>query len=390
MPGVIKQKSVSVPCANLGMGTCPLKSTEFVHTPERPTSPRLMSQSAKNKYRAVSSIPSLYVSQIPPDNDAMNTQQKLADMFGALGDVTEAYFVSPQNEADELSAIVRFSSWTEAEKAFNALKSEDTKCHVNYAKPRTTGEGEQSISPKRLFVGQVPETISEEHLRAYFEQFGPISDISLFKKEKNSPRCAFVEYDSWQACDNAIKASDGKVALATIAEDNDQTVPCKSLVVKYAKAKPISVHCHTGVSDAVDMPRGSPDAYWAASPTQYFPFMFPDPQMYQPFYFAPAVGYFHPMVLPSDGPLLDADSRKIFVGQLPRAVDENHLIRAFGHYGAIESVVILRSEKGRSQGCGFVTFLTRDHAMRAVQEMHGVPFLPSRKPMVVRFASRRI
>jgi len=333
----------------------------------------------------------LYVSQIAPDNDAMNTQQKLAEMFAALGDVTEAYFVvSPQSEADDLSAIVRFSSWTEAEKAFNAFESDNTTCCVDYAKPRTTGEGEQSISPKRLFVGQVPESISEVHLRAYFERFGSILEISLLnKKGGNSPRCAFVEYESWQACDDAIKASDGKVALATIAEDNDQRMPCKILVVKYAKSKPISVHCHIGVSEAVNMPWGSSDAYWGASPTQYIPFMFADPQMYQPFYFPTAMGYLHPMVPPSDGPFLDADSRKIFVGQLPRAVEEHDLMRAFGHCGAIDSVIVLRSENGRSQGCGFVTFSTRNHAMRAVHEMNGVPFLPSRKPMVVRFASRR-
>lgn len=343
----------------------------------------------------MSSIPSLYVYQIPSDDDSINTREKLLERFGALGEVTDAYFVVPpqstttSSSQEGLSAIVKFSTWTDAEKAYNTLESGDEVYCVNYAKPRSTGEGVQSISPKRLFVGQVPHTITENHIRSYFQQFGTIVDASLLaSKEKDSAGCAFIEYDTWAACDAAIKASDGKVVLAAIVEGDDETISSKSLVVKYAKSKAISLHCHAGTSEYIDMPQGSPDAYWPAS-TQYVPVILHDPQMYPPFFFPTSMGYFHPIASAATGTYMDADSRKIFVGQLPRIVDEHDLIRVFGHYGAIESVIILRNDAGRSQGCGFVTFLSRDHAMHAVQEMHGVPFLPNRKPMVVRFASRR-
>lgn len=345
----------------------------------------------------MSSIPSLYVYQIAHDNDTINTQEKLEETFGALGDMTEAYFlVSPQTcSGEDLSAIVKFSTWTDAEKAFDAMVlSSDTngnrRCCVKYAKPRISGEGEPAISPKRLFVGQVSESICEQHLQSYFEQFGTIVDLSLLKsKEKGyAARCAFIEYDTWAACDAAIKESDGKVVLATITGDDDDenAVPSyKSLVVRYAKSKSISVHCYPGMDVATDMMAGSPNSYWTAP--HYMPIVLHDPHMYHPFFFTP---YYHPMVYPtSDGTRVDTDSRKIFVGQLPRRVIENDLFNIFGAFGAIESVSILRSDSGRSQGCGFVTFFTRQDATLAVQEMHGVPYLSNTKPMVVRFASRR-
>lgn len=413
----------------MGIGTSPLRSTEFIPTSEKPSSPGYMSQS-KTIYRvcafsllpwcicmpgqhvftqvvpgsqlmschalqAVSSIPSLYVYHIAHDNDAMNTQKKLEETFRALGDVTEAYFVvPPDSKVEDLSAIVKFSSWTDAEKAFHGMmddvNSNNTTCRVKYARPRTTGE-EEAISPKRLFIGQVSESISEEHLRKYFDQFGTIVEVSLLKSKERGPGagCAFIEYDTWAACDAAIHASDGKVVLTTITENDDETASpvssSKSLVVKYAKSKPISVHCYPGTGSATDMPiMGSPDSFWMGSVGHYLPIMFHDPVMYHPFYFTP---YYHPMM--TSDTRVDADSRKIFIGQLPRNVDENDLVNAFGHCGAIESVSILRGDSGRSQGCGFVTFFAREHALHAVQEMHGVPFLPHKKPMVVRFASRR-
>lgn len=273
---------------------------------------------------------------------------------------------------------------------------------VKYARPRTNGEGFQSISPRRLFVGQVPPGIEEEHIRSHFEQFGTLVDVSVLKsKDIDSPGCAFIEYDTWAACDAAIEASNGKIVLTSVEDAPDQTQSCRSLVVKYATSKGSSPRCHItahATSNPENMTSNGIDSYWQPHGHQFIPIMFHEPQMYPHggYFIAPNMGYFHPIIPPARSSMsseiasTDTDSRKIFVGQLPRNIGESDLMSTFGRFGAIESAVILRNISGNSQGCGFVTYLAREHAVNAVKEMHGIPYSPNKKKsMVVRFASRR-
>ena len=85
-------------------------------------------------------------------------------------------------------------------------------------------------------------------------------------------------------------------------------------------------------------------------------------------------------------PLEDVDSRKIFIGQLPPAADEEDVASAFAMFGPIENVSVLRNSSAR---CGFVTFASRHQALVAVDAMHGAVPFPESRPIVVRLASRR-
>lgn len=337
------------------------------------------------------------MSRISSENNSIKTTEDLINVFGEFGNVTDAYFlaspvIKSTKSTAELSAIVKFASWTDAEKACNRVNQKCEDFCVTYARPRNNGEGIQSISPKRLFVGQVPQTVTEQEVRSYFERFGTITDVSVLQgKDMESAGCAFIEYDTWAACDTAIETLNGKVAFVSIVEN---PIPCKSLVVKYAKPKAISVQCRAGSNGGSDdVPMESPETYW---PSQYVPIMLYDPHMHHTagYFFAPtSMAYYQAPpahIYASDGQYpQDVDSRKIFVGQLPQDIDENDLVHAFGQYGPIENASILRNNSGHSRGCGFVTFMMRENAMHAAVEMNGIPFLPSQKPMVVRFASRR-
>ncbi|XP_076265159.1 CUGBP Elav-like family member 1 isoform X2 [Rhynchophorus ferrugineus] len=73
----------------------------------------------------------------------------------------------------------------------------------------------------------------------------------------------------------------------------------------------------------------------------------------------------------------DPDTIKMFVGQVPRSMDENDLRQMFEVYGRVHSINVLRDKaSGASKGCCFVTFFTRKAALQAQDALHNVKTLP--------------
>ena len=74
---------------------------------------------------------------------------------------------------------------------------------------------------------------------------------------------------------------------------------------------------------------------------------------------------------PNDVP--DDDAIKMFVGQVPRSMDENALKEFFEEYGRVYQLNVLRDKNsGVSRGCCFVTFYKRKHALDAQNALHNV------------------
>ncbi|MDN5280344.1 MAG: hypothetical protein PWR01_4309 [Clostridiales bacterium] len=64
-------------------------------------------------------------------------------------------------------------------------------------------------------------------------------------------------------------------------------------------------------------------------------------------------------------------SFKIFVGNLPFAVDNNRLQEEFSQFGNVESAkIIMDRNSGRSRGYGFVEFTEQTSAQSAVEKMN--------------------
>lgn len=73
----------------------------------------------------------------------------------------------------------------------------------------------------------------------------------------------------------------------------------------------------------------------------------------------------------------DPDTIKMFVGQIPRYMDENDLHKIFDEFGPVHQLNILRDKpSGHSKGCCFVTFYTRRAALEAQNALHNVKTLP--------------
>lgn len=77
------------------------------------------------------------------------------------------------------------------------------------------------------------------------------------------------------------------------------------------------------------------------------------------------------IITPNDEP--DSDYIKMFVGQVPKSMDEEQLREMFEVYGRVHSINVLRDKTtGQSKGCCFVTFFTRKAALMAQDALHNI------------------
>jgi len=73
----------------------------------------------------------------------------------------------------------------------------------------------------------------------------------------------------------------------------------------------------------------------------------------------------------------DDDAIKMFVGQVPRSMDEDALKDFFEQFGPVHQLNVLRDKAtGVSRGCCFVTFYKRKHALDAQNDLHNVKTMP--------------
>ncbi|GMF50259.1 unnamed protein product [Phytophthora fragariaefolia] len=81
-----------------------------------------------------------------------------------------------------------------------------------------------------------------------------------------------------------------------------------------------------------------------------------------------------------DGPV------KLFVGQVPRTMEEDDLRPVLEVFGPLEDLVIIRDKiTGAHRGCAFASYFSRDAADKAVHELHNKVTLPqSINPLQVR------
>ena len=76
----------------------------------------------------------------------------------------------------------------------------------------------------------------------------------------------------------------------------------------------------------------------------------------------------------------DPDTIKMFVGQLPKSMDECQLRDMFEEYGPVYSVNVMRDKAlGISKGCCFVTFYSRRAALKAQDALDNVKTLNGMK-----------
>mmetsp|Transcript_103127 Transcript_103127/g.298345 ORF Transcript_103127/g.298345 Transcript_103127/m.298345 type:complete len:383 (-) Transcript_103127:168-1316(-) len=169
-----------------------------------------------------------------PDNVQ---ESALRDEFSKYG-VLEDLFVKPGCEPGRQWAMVTYSSASEAQSAKEAtdrilqLPGSSRPVEVMIARNQGKAEpgaggGGEAHGPKKIFVGSLPDSITETALREEFSKYGQISDLYLKTGCERNKQWAFITFTgpneaetAKSATDRVLKFPDAEVACEVMLARN--------------------------------------------------------------------------------------------------------------------------------------------------------------------------
>jgi RNA recognition motif-containing protein len=325
----------------------------------------------------------LFVGQVP----LHSTVEDVTSWFATFGQIKECRLKPGSNSS---CAFVKFDKFSQAEAAIKGLNgfnvvSDGPGLNISFSKPRPMAkDGEDVVSDRKIFIGQVPKTAWEEDLQALLRPYGSITHLYIHKTNGQHNGCAFCKFSTWLECETAIEALDGKITMAGASNPLQvKFATCRHKTAQVAAAFLMGTGKRAVDETALSLAKRAAMGQ-AALPFDLAAYYDPLPHTLYPLPMSMnAIGYRSTFGM-------NPEDWKLFIGQVPQEVSEEDLYPYFAGYGDIQSIHVLREKTTRkSQGCAFVQYLMPQSADAAIATLHGRMQLKG-KSLIVKHANPRM
>lgn len=255
----------------------------------------------------------------------------LLDIFSPYGNILSCKVVSDENGSKGYG-FVHYATQEEADRAITNVNNKVVKGKPLFVAPfvsrkERTENGEAEAKFNNVFVKNLPESYSVDQLRALFSPYGSITSVVIMKAEDKSKGFGFVCFDSVESARSAVEALNG------------HEIESKKIFVGRAQKK----------GERELELKAKFDAHKIERMNKY-------------------------------------QGTNLYLKNIDDTIDEDRLRNEFSSYGTITSAKIMRDEKGKSKGFGFVCFSSSDEATKAVTDMNNK--IIGNKPIYVALAQR--
>ncbi|KAL3507576.1 hypothetical protein ACH5RR_032958 [Cinchona calisaya] len=152
------------------------------------------------------------------------SEEKLKDYFGQYGDVLQTVVMRDKisgkprgfgfvvfSDPDALDRVLQHrhvidGRTVEAKRALSREEQQVSRAGNPSAGRSFGGGGGGNTRTKKIFVGGLPATLTEDAFRQYFESYGNVTDVVImFDQQTNRPRgFGFISFDSEDAVDRVL------------------------------------------------------------------------------------------------------------------------------------------------------------------------------------------
>ncbi|XP_071716274.1 heterogeneous nuclear ribonucleoprotein 1-like [Rutidosis leptorrhynchoides] len=171
------------------------------------------------------------------------TEERLNDYFGKYGDVSQTVIMRDKitgrprgfgfvvfSDPSVIDSVLQDRHNIDGRnvEAKRALSREEQQASRPANDATRSSGGSGNYRTKKIFVGGLPSTLTEEQFRQYFETYGEVTDVVImFDQNTNRPRgFGFISFDTEDAVDRVIQK--------TFHELNDKLVEVKRALPKDA------------------------------------------------------------------------------------------------------------------------------------------------------------
>lgn len=219
------------------------------------------------------------------------------------------------------------------------------------------------MAQQKLFVGSVPNDVTQEEIQTVFGTYGNVSDIHIMAgKSTSGQSCAFVIFDSVDSANNAINSLNGIYSFR-----DDGTPPVS---VSWARQGGSG-----GAPRVANTPMlvGGVRNGMGAGQQGMSPYRPAGVQDHGGYYGGNDYGG-HSLTAAAGGyqqpPPAATPKTKLFVGNLPTDIQAETLRMVFSHYGNVTNIHVMQGRAKSGQSCAFVEYSTALEAETAILTLH--------------------